>query len=121
MTERSKEDIVENIKQLIETHVKPAVAGHGGNIEFLDYDNGVVKLELGGACSGCSGSTMTLRFGVENMLKHYVPEVIAIESIDDPNSTVSPYYSDDFGYAHWETIAMDDVIPDEADNDTDNK
>jgi len=121
MTERTREEIIENIKELIETHVKPAVAGHGGNIEFLDFDNGVVKLELGGACSGCAGSTMTLKFGVENMLKHYIPEVVAIEAQDDPFSTVNPYYSDDFGHAHWDTISMEEISEDEDSNDFNNK
>ena len=104
MAERSNEEIIEQIKLLIESHVKPAVASHGGNIEFINYDNGHLLLELGGACSGCAGSTMTLKFGVENMIKHYVPEVQSIDAQDDPFSTVNPFYSDDFGYAHWDTI-----------------
>jgi Fe-S cluster biogenesis protein NfuA len=95
MTERTKEQIVEQIKELIETHVKPAVAGHGGNIEFLDYQDGHLLLELGGACSGCAGSTMTLKMGVENMIKHYVPEVLTVEAQDDPFSSVDPYYAMD--------------------------
>ena len=109
MAERTNEEIIEQIKALIESHVKPAVAGHGGNIEFLNYDNGHLLLELGGACSGCAGSTMTLKMGVENMIKHYVPEVHTVEAQDDPFSNVDPFYSDDFGYAHWDTIPTDGV------------
>lgn len=103
MAERSNEEIIENIKQLIETHVKPAVAGHGGNIEFLDYKDGHLLLELGGACSGCAGSTMTLKMGVENMVKHYVPEVKSIEAQDDPMSNVDPFYTDPFMFDDWDT------------------
>ena len=115
MTERSNEEVVEQIKSLIETNVKPAVAGHGGNIEFLEYKDGHLLLELGGACSGCAGSTMTLKMGVENMLKHYVPEIITVEAIDDPFSTVNPFYNDDFGFAQWDTIPMNEV-DDESNN-----
>lgn len=106
---RTDDEIIENIKSLIESHVKPSVASHGGNIEFLNYKDGHLLLELGGACSGCAGSTMTLKFGVENMIKHYVPEVISVEAQDDPFSTVDPFYNDDFGYAHWDTIPTEDV------------
>ena len=95
MSDRTKEQIVEQIKSLIDSHVKPAVASHGGNIEYLDFDNGQLTLELGGACSGCAGSTMTLKMGVEQMIKHYVPEVITVEAIDDPFSNVDPFYTQD--------------------------
>ena len=96
MTERTNEEIIIQIKELIETQVKPAVAGHGGNIEFVSYDQGHLLLELGGACSGCAGSTMTLKMGVENMIRHFVPEVQTVEAFDDPLSTVDPFYTDPF-------------------------
>ena len=96
MTERTDEEIVTQIKELIEAQVKPAVAGHGGNIEFVSYDKGYLLLELGGACSGCAGSTMTLKMGVENMLKHYVPEIKTVEAFDDPFLNVDPFYTDPF-------------------------
>ena len=102
MAERTNEEIIEQIKSLIETHVKPAVASHGGNIEFVSYDKGSLLLELGGACSGCAGSTMTLKMGVENMIKHYVPEVTSVEAQDDPFSTVDPFYTDPFMFDDWE-------------------
>ena len=63
------------------------------NIDFVAYKDGHLDLILGGACSGCASSTITLKMGVENMLKHYVPEVKTISAEDDPNSTVDPYYT----------------------------
>tara|TARA_B100000902_G_scaffold27990_1_gene33682 strand:- start:2331 stop:2666 length:336 start_codon:yes stop_codon:yes gene_type:complete len=105
MTTRTDEEIIKQIKELIESHVKPGVAQHGGNIEFVDYKEGNLLLELGGACSGCSGSTITLKMGVENMIKHYVPEVHTVEAQDDPFSTVDPFYSDPFAMQHdWDEV-----------------
>lgn len=112
MSIRTEEEIITQIKELIETHVKPSVASHGGNIEFISYNDGYLLLELGGACSGCAGSTMTLKFGVENMIKHYVPEVHTVDAQDDPFSMVDPFYNDDFGYAHWDTIPLHEVDDD---------
>lgn len=70
------------IKELIETRVRPAVAQDGGDIIFHSFKDGVVKLELHGACSGCPSSTITLKNGIENMLKHYVPEVESVEQVE---------------------------------------
>lgn len=75
-------DIVAQIKELIETRVRPAVAQDGGDIIFRGFEDGIVQLELHGACSGCPSSTVTLKNGIENMLKHYVPEVIAVEAVE---------------------------------------
>jgi Fe-S cluster biogenesis protein NfuA len=74
-------EIVAQIKELIETRVRPAVAQDGGDIVYHDFKNGIVTLELHGACSGCPSSTATLKNGIENMLKHYIPEVIAVEAV----------------------------------------
>ena len=76
-------EIVDEIKQLIDARVRPAVAQDGGDIEFHRFDasTGVVELVMRGACSGCPSSTMTLKQGVENLLKHYVPEVTAVEAV----------------------------------------
>ena len=74
-------DIIDQIKELIETRVRPAVAQDGGDIIFHGFDRGVVYLHLRGACSGCPSSIGTLKNGIENMLKHYVPEVIAVEAV----------------------------------------
>tara|TARA_B110000977_G_scaffold59023_1_gene80157 strand:- start:780 stop:1154 length:375 start_codon:yes stop_codon:yes gene_type:complete len=90
---RTDDDIITQIKELIEEQVKPAVAGHGGTIEFTSYTDGHLLLELGGACSGCAGSTATLRQGVEQMIKHYVPEVTTVDA-EDGVSDVQPYYND---------------------------
>ena len=102
MADRNKEEIIEHIKHILETNVKPAVSSHGGVIDFVSYNDGHLKLILGGACSGCASSTITLKMGVENMLKHYVPEVHTITAEDDPNSTVDPYYAMDPFMDRWD-------------------
>ncbi|EFH12239.1 NifU family protein [Pseudoroseomonas cervicalis] len=75
-------EIVAQIKELLDTRVRPAVAGDGGDIVFRGFRDGIVKLHLQGACSGCPSSRATLKHGVENMLRHYVPEVMAVEQVD---------------------------------------
>lgn len=75
-------EIVKQIKELIETRVRPAVAMDGGDIVYHSFEEGVVRLELHGSCSGCPSSTATLKNGIENMLKHYVPEVMAVEAVE---------------------------------------
>ena len=75
-------EIVKQIRELIETRVRPAVAQDGGDIIFIGFEEGIVQVELHGACSGCPSSTATLKGGIENMLKHYVPEVIAVEAVN---------------------------------------
>lgn len=73
--------IVNQIKEIIETKVRPAVAEDGGDIVFDRFENGIVYLEMQGACSGCPSSTVTLKAGIEKMLKHYIPEIISVESV----------------------------------------
>lgn len=75
------DEIVNQIIELIETKVRPAVAEDGGDIIFKDFKDGTVYLELQGSCAGCPSSTITLKNGIENMLKHYIPEVERVESI----------------------------------------
>jgi NFU1 iron-sulfur cluster scaffold homolog, mitochondrial len=77
------EEIVSQIKELIETRVRPAVAQDGGDIIFKGFDSGsgVVFLHMRGSCAGCPSSTMTLKNGIENMLRHYVPEVNGVEAV----------------------------------------
>lgn len=75
------DEIVKQIKELIDTRVRPAVAMDGGDIIYRGFEKGIVKLELHGSCSGCPSSTITLKNGIENMLRHYVPEVLAVESV----------------------------------------
>jgi Fe-S cluster biogenesis protein NfuA len=72
-------ETVATIKELIETRVRPAVAGDGGDIVFRGFKDGVVYLAMKGACSGCPSSTATLRHGIENLLKHFLPQVKAVE------------------------------------------
>jgi len=75
-------EVVEQIKELIDTRVRPAVAGDGGDIVFRGYRDGIVLLHMQGACSGCPSSSATLKHGIENMLRHYVPEVVAVEQVE---------------------------------------
>ena len=75
-------DIVKQIKELLDTRVRPAVAMDGGDIIYDSYKDGIVYLHMQGACSGCPSSTATLKMGIENMLKHYVPEVREVRPID---------------------------------------
>lgn len=74
-------DIVAQIRELIETRVRPAVAQDGGDIVYRGFQKGTVYLALHGACSGCPSSTMTLKQGIEGLLKHYVPEVDKVEAV----------------------------------------
>ena len=74
-------EIVAQIRELIETRVRPAVAQDGGDIVYRGFQKGTVYLALHGACSGCPSSTMTLKQGIESLLKHYVPEVEAVEAV----------------------------------------
>lgn len=74
-------DIVEQIKDLIETRVRPAVANDGGDIVYRGFEKGKVYLKMQGACSGCPSSTATLKHGIESLLKHYVPEVTEVLAV----------------------------------------
>jgi Fe-S cluster biogenesis protein NfuA len=81
--EGEEAEIVAQIKELIETRVRPAVANDGGDIIFKGFDggSGTVFLHLQGSCAGCPSSTITLKNGIENMLRHYIPEVSAVEAV----------------------------------------
>ena len=83
---RTEEEIIENIKHILDEKVAPSVAAHNGKINFISFKDGVLKLEMAGSCSGCAMSQQTLRQGVESMMRHYVPEVQAIESEDDKSA-----------------------------------
>jgi len=74
-TDEEDDEVVSQIKELLETRVRPAVAMDGGDIIFHDFEDGVVYLHMQGSCSGCPSSTATLKAGIENMLRHYIPEV----------------------------------------------
>ena len=75
------DEIVAQIKELLETRVRPAVAQDGGDIIFEDFEDGVVYLHMQGSCSGCPSSTATLKAGIENMLRHYIPEVVEVRAV----------------------------------------
>ena len=75
-------EIVKQIKELLDTRVRPAVAMDGGDIIYDSFKDGIVYLHMQGACSGCPSSTATLKMGIENMLKHYVPEVQEVKPVD---------------------------------------
>jgi len=74
-------DVIAQIRELIETRVRPAVGQDGGDIAYRGFRDGTVYLAMHGACSGCPSSTMTLKQGIEGLLKHYVPEVEAVEAV----------------------------------------
>ena len=97
---RSQDEIVENIKSILEEKVAPSVAAHNGVISFIDFamDTGVATLKLSGSCSGCAMSKITLQRGVETTLKHYVPEVSSIVGKDDEEAEsqgYEPYFPKD--------------------------
>lgn len=74
-------EVIEQIKELLDTRVRPAVAQDGGDITFHGFDRGVVYLHMKGACAGCPSSTMTLKMGIENLLRHYIPEVTEVRPV----------------------------------------
>ncbi len=79
--DKADEEIVVTIKELLDTRVRPAVAQDGGDITFRGYENGTVFLNMKGACAGCPSSTATLKHGIQNLLKHFVPEVQQVEQV----------------------------------------
>ncbi|NMG37909.1 NifU family protein [Chelativorans sp. ZYF759] len=79
--DKEDEEIVLTIKELLDTRVRPAVAQDGGDITFRGYENGTVFLHMKGACAGCPSSTATLKHGIQNLLRHFVPEVQQVEQM----------------------------------------
>jgi Fe-S cluster biogenesis protein NfuA len=75
-------EIVAQIKELLDTRVRPAVARDGGDITYHGFKDGIVYLRMQGACSGCPSSTATLKYGIQNLLKHYIPEVESVEPVE---------------------------------------
>ena len=74
-------EIEGKIRQILDNEIRPAVAMDGGDITFEDYEDGIVYLHMQGSCSGCPSSTATLKAGIENMLRHYIPEVVEVRAI----------------------------------------
>lgn len=81
LSDEEDDEITLQIKELLDTRIRPAVAMDGGDIVFESFENGVVYLQLQGACAGCPSSTITLKAGIENMLRHYVPEVVEVRAV----------------------------------------
>lgn len=79
--DKNLQDIEKQIISILETKIKPAVARDGGDIQFVNFKNGVVKVQLKGSCSGCPSSVITLKQGVQNLLTHYIPDVKQVEAI----------------------------------------
>ena len=79
--DRDLGEIEEKIEKILNEKIRPAVAKDGGDIKFIEFNNGIVKVQLQGSCSGCPSSTMTLKQGVQNLLKHYLPEVKEVEAV----------------------------------------
>jgi Fe-S cluster biogenesis protein NfuA len=79
--DEDENEVVAQIKELLETRVRPAVAQDGGDIIFHDFEDGIVYLHMQGSCSGCPSSTATLKAGIENMLRYYIPEVIEVRAV----------------------------------------
>jgi Fe-S cluster biogenesis protein NfuA len=79
--DEDEDEVVAQIKELLETRVRPAVAQDGGDIIFHDFEDGIVYLHMQGSCAGCPSSTATLKAGIENMLRHYIPEVVEVRAV----------------------------------------
>lgn len=82
-------EVVQMIKELLDTRIRPAIQDDGGDIEYRGFEDGVVKLKLRGACRSCDSSVVTLKSGIENMLMHYIPEVTSIEQVLDEDEEVA--------------------------------
>ena len=97
---RTKDQILHDIQSVMEKYINTTVAQHGGLVEIKEFDmeTGKLTMMMKGACSGCAGSTATLKKGIESTMKHYIPEVKSVEGEDDPNSTTKPYYE----YNPWD-------------------
>jgi len=86
---KTDEELIEEIKDTIDLRIQIAVEAHGGKVNFVSFSKGHLVIEFAGACAGCSGSTATLRNGIENMLKHFVPEIETIEAVH--GDVTNPY------------------------------
>ena len=109
---RAQDEIIKDIKTVLEEKVAPSVAAHNGSIGFISFtsDTGVATLKLSGSCSGCAMSKVTLHRGVEDMLKHYVPEVKSIVGEDDEQAAeqgYDPYFPKD-KEPDWERLVKKD-------------
>ena len=90
---RSDEEVAKHINEIIDRQIQPSVEMHGGVVTLEKYEVGIATMFMSGACSGCASSDYTLQQGIIPLLKHYIPAVKNIPKIEDPNSTVDPYYT----------------------------
>ena len=79
--EKNLEEVERRIIKILDQKIRPAVAKDGGDIKFKEFKNGIVEVQLQGSCSGCPSSTMTLKQGVQNLLRHYIPEVKEVKAV----------------------------------------
>jgi NFU1 iron-sulfur cluster scaffold homolog, mitochondrial len=96
---RTNQEILAQVDEVMEKYIAPNVAQHGGQINILNFDetSGILHTQLSGSCSGCASSTATLKMGVETTLMHFIPEITAVTSEDDPDFN-NPFYYPDSGF-----------------------
>lgn len=82
-------EVVQMIKELLDSRIRPTVQEDGGDIIFMGFDDGIVKLKMQGSCSSCPSSIVTLKNGVQNMLQFYIPEVLSVEQVDEPADLIA--------------------------------
>ncbi len=100
-TDENDSEVMRAIKEILETRVRPVIQGDGGDLEFVGFDepSGTVKLRLQGACRSCSSSVVTLKNGIENMLKFYIPEVKLVEQVMDETEEAAQAAFDEFEHS----------------------
>ena len=86
-------DIKSKVQELIDTSINPAVAGHGGYVELLDVKDNVVYLQMGGGCQGCGAADITLKAGIERLIKEEMPEIVEVLDTTDHAAGANPYYT----------------------------
>jgi len=86
-------DLKSRVQELIETSINPAVAGHGGYVELLDVKDNIVYLQMGGGCQGCGAADITLKAGIERLIKEEIPEIVEILDTTDHAAGANPYYT----------------------------
>ncbi len=93
MTDEQKPDLKTRVQDLIDNMINPAVAGHGGWVELIDVQDNRVYLTMGGGCQGCGAADVTLKSGIERLIKEEIPEVVEVLDTTDHSSGTNPYYT----------------------------
>ena len=86
-------DLKSRVQELVDTSINPAVAGHGGYVELLDVKDNIVYLQMGGGCQGCGAADITLKAGIERLIKEEIPEIVEIRDTTDHAAGANPYYT----------------------------